>query len=404
MSVDVRHPGTPRGCERIAYMVGFEDQATYSDVYGGGGAMVGLDCHLLRPTDAPSDTLIVFMHPVGGGMYLPMVRGLAAAGHHVLWANSRYRGADYALIMEKVACDLGQAIADAKARLGYSTIVLAGWSGGGSLAMWYQALAEAGEGLADTAAGDPYVVDAAGMPPADAVLMLAAHVSRHQIFTEWIDPSIHDEQRPWDRDPQLNLYDPANPNQPPYRVDFLESFRAAQIARNRRITEWVKGELADIRASSDPNRELAFTVHGTMADPRWLDPTVDPSDRTPGTCYLGDPRVVNDGPVGLARFSTLRSWLSQWSYDDARCDAEAAGNGITVPALVVGNTADDACTPSHTQRLFAAVAHDRKRLHIVDGATHYYTGPDGRAHLQDAIGAIGAFLSDHAIGQRGVTA
>ena len=31
-------PGTPRGCERIAYVVGFQENATYSDVYGGGGA------------------------------------------------------------------------------------------------------------------------------------------------------------------------------------------------------------------------------------------------------------------------------------------------------------------------------------------------------------------------------
>ena len=100
------HPGTPRGCERIAYAVGFMETSTMSDVYGGGGAIVGLDCHLIRPIDRPSDTLIVFMHPVGGGMYLPMIRGLARAGHHVLYANSRYRGADYALIMEKVAADL----------------------------------------------------------------------------------------------------------------------------------------------------------------------------------------------------------------------------------------------------------------------------------------------------------
>ena len=125
------NPGTPKGCERIAYAVGFQENSTYSDVYGGGGAIVGLDCHLIRPINHSSDTLIVFMHPVGGGMYLPMVRELARQGHHVLWANSRYRGADYALIMEKVACDLGEAICDAKDRLGYSNIVLAGWSGGG---------------------------------------------------------------------------------------------------------------------------------------------------------------------------------------------------------------------------------------------------------------------------------
>ncbi len=389
----IRHPGTPEGCERIAYAVGFKETSTYSDVYGGGGAVVGLDCHLIRPIDQPSNRLIVFMHPVGGGMYLPMVRSLAAAGHHVLWANSRYRGADFALIMEKVACDLGEAISDARDRLGYSSIVLAGWSGGGSLSMWYQALAEAGDGISETAAGDSYVVKAERMPPADAVLMLAAHVSRHQIFTEWIDPSILDETRPDKRQPSLNLYDPANPNQPPYSPDYLATFRAAQIDRNRRITDWVKDQLAAIRTSNNPHGEMGFTVHGTMADPRWLDPALEPSDRTPGTCYLGDPAVVNDGPVGLARFSTLRSWLSQWSYDDARCDAIDAGGIITVPALVVGNSADDACTPSHTSRLFDAVAHDRKHLHVVKGASHYYTGRNGREHLAEAIGVISQFLN-----------
>lgn len=386
-------PGTPAGCERIAYAVGFEENSTYSDVYGGGGAVVGLDCHLLRPIGKPSDTLIVFMHPVGGGMYLPMVRGLAAAGHHVLWANSRYRGADYALIMEKVACDLGEAISDAKDRLGYKRIVLAGWSGGGSLSMWYQALAEAGEGISDTAAGDPYTVDSSRLPKADALLMLAAHVSRHRIFTEWLDPSILDESDPYTRDSNLNLYDPTNPNQPPYSAMFLETFADAQVARNRRITAWVKERLDEIRQSDEPNREHGFVVHGTMADPRWLDPTVEPSDRVPGTCYLGDPKVVNDGPVGLARFCSLRSWLSQWSYDDARCDAIASGPKVSVPVLVVGNSADDACTPSHTARLFDAVEHDRKELYVVDGATHYYTGPKGREHMSEAIGVIGEFLT-----------
>ena len=387
------NPGTPKGCERIAYAVGFQENATYSDVYGGGGAIVGLDCHLIRPVDKPSETLIVFMHPVGGGMYLPLVRQLAKRGHHILWANSRYRGADYALMMEKVACDLGEAICDAKDRLGYCNIVLAGWSGGGSLMMWYQALAEAGDGISDTAAGDSYTVDAARLPAANSILMLAAHVSRHRIFTEWLDPSITDESQPHLRDAQLNLYDAANPNQPPYSTDFLALFAQAQIARNRRITARVREKLNVIRVSDSPWSEFAFTVHGTMADPRWLDPRIEPSDRKPGGCYLGDPKIVNDGPVGLARFCTLRSWLSQWSYDDARCDAIASGSKISVPVLVVGNSADDACTPSHTQRLYDAVTHERKHLHVVKGATHYYTGANGAAHMAEACGVIEDFLT-----------
>ena len=390
----MKAPGTPSGCERIAYAISYREEAAFSDVYGGGGNVIGLDCHLVRPADRASDTVLVFMHPTGGGMYLPIVGGLARAGHHVIWANSRYRGTDSALIMEKVAADLGAAIADAKERLGYQRVVLAGWSGGGSLSMWYQSLATAGAGISDTPAGDPYVVAPEALPRADALLMLAAHISRHGTLTEWLDASILEESRPELRDPQLNLYDPDNPNQPPYSQGFLEKYRRAQVDRNRRITAWVQSKLEEIRATERPNEEFAFTVHGTMADPRWLDPAVDPNDRQPRWCYMGDPRIVNDGPVGLARFSTLRSWLSQWSFDHARADALTAAAAVDIPVLVVGNGADDACTPSHTHRIYEAVPHPRKRLHEIAGATHYYTGAKGREHLAESIATIGTFLEE----------
>ncbi len=386
----MRVPGTPPGCERIPYVLGRQEAAVFSDTYGGGGNIIGLDCHLVRPAGSPSDTVLVFMHPTGGGMYLPIVSGLARAGHHCIWANSRYRGTDSALIMEKVAADLGATVADARDRLGYDQVVLAGWSGGGSLSMWYQSLAEAGQGISDTPAGDQYEVGADALPRADAVLALAAHVSRHGTLTEWIDASVLDESRPFERADQWNLYSPANRNTPPYDSDFVDAYRAAQVARNRRITSWVKDQLGSL----DPTEERAFCVQGTMADPRWLDPAIDPSDRRPNWCYLGDPRVANDGPVGLARFCTLRSWLSQWSYDDARADACVAAGKVSVPVLVVGNSADDACTPSHTHRIFDSVTHTRKRLHEINGATHYYTGENGRAHLGEAIATISDFLVD----------
>ena len=132
-----------------------------------------------------------------------------------------------------------------------------------------------------------------------------------------------------------------------------------------------------------------------MADPRWLDPTVDPNERVPGTCYLGDPQVVNMSPVGLARFSTLRGWLSQWSYDDARGDAVSCGPDIAVPALVIGNLADDACTPSHTRRLFEAIGDPDKEMHEIPGATHYYAGPDQRDKLRQAVEIVTDWLVRH---------
>ena len=398
--------------DRIPYLVAFQNNSGVRDVYGGLAEIVVLECYQLKPEAASgtgaapaatsdtgaapaatsdtgaapaatSDTVVIFMHPIGGGAYLPMVNALARAGHHVIYASSRFRGTDSALIMEKVVADLGEVIDDAKTRLGYTRVVLAGWSGGGSLSLYYQQQAAA-----------------LGYIPADAVMLLAAHVSRHGTLTEWLDASILDETDPTNRDPELDLYNPANPNQPPYSPEFLRRYRQAQIDRNRRITAWVKDTLADLEAQGRGDEEHCFVVHGTMADPRWLDPTVDPNERRPGTCYLGDPSVVNNSPIGLARFCSLRSWLSQWSYDDARADGVSCGGDIAVPTLVIGNLADDACTPSHTRRLFEAIGTEvigfaDKEMHEIPGANHYYSGPDQKQTLAKAVDLITDWLGRH---------
>jgi fermentation-respiration switch protein FrsA (DUF1100 family) len=206
-------------------------------------------------------------------------------------------------------------------------------------------------------------------------------------LTEWIDPSITDETRPFERGAALNIYDPACPAQPPYPEDFVATFRAAQVARNRRITAWVKDQLASI----GPNEERAFTVHGTMCDVRWTDPAQDPSDRRPNECYLGVPNIANDGPVGLARFATLRSWLSQWGYDTTNATGLGNAARITCPVLVINNTADLACTPSHARRLFDAVAHSAKEYRDIAGADHYYIErPD---LLPEAVGVCSDWLA-----------
>ena len=380
------------GYERIPYIIVFEEKAAFKDTYGGEVGRVTLKAHLLRPKDRPSGTVIVFMHPIGGGEYLPMPVALARAGFHVIYCNSRYPGVDYALIMEKVAVDLGACIRDARERWGYQKVVLAGWSGGGSLSAFYQAEAEAPT-IRSTPAGDPPDLTAAGLVPADGLMFLAAHVSRARTLTEWMDASILDESRPEDRHPELDLYNPANPHQPPYSAAFIERYRAAQVARNRRITAWVRGKLDDLRHRGRNADEFGFVVHGTMADPRFLDPGIDPNDRKPRWCYLGEPQVVNNGPVGLARFCTLRSWLSQWSLEDSHADGERCTARVQVPVLVVSNSADDACTPSHARRLYEAVAHPRKELAEIAGASHYYIGQPRQ--VEEAVGVVARWLEAH---------
>ena len=362
------------------------DKSRLKEVYGGPTGQVFVECMRVRPDVGDSKTVILFSHPVGGGSFLPLVSALARAGRHVIYCNPRYRGNDTALIMEKCLLDLGACIADLKTRFGYEKVVLGGWSGGGSLSLFYQDQAQTPT-ITHTPAGDEVDIAGAGLQAADGILLLAAHISRSVTMTEWLDPSILDESRPFERDPSLNLYDPAFPETAPYSAAFVQRFRQAQIDRNRRITAWAKDQLAALKAAGDADAERCFVVQGTMSDVRWTDPSQDPSDRRPYTCYLGDPKIVNDGPVGLGRFTTLRSWLSQWSYDESRANGVVNAGRISCPVLVINNTADLACTPSHAQRLFNATASADKSLVHIEGADHYYAErPDLLPRATTAIG------------------
>ena len=357
--------------ERIPYLIVYDEESAFKDTYAGQIGKVVVEAMHLKPA-VPSGSVVIFSHPIGGGAWLPLVTVLAKMGVHTIYCNTRYRGNDTALIMERAVMDFGACIRHAKEKLGYDKVYLGGWSGGGAQSLFYQAEAQDPQ-VTHTPAGDPYDLTAAKFIPADGVLLLAAHLSRNLTLTEWMDASIEDESRPYVRNPKWNLYAPEGPK-PPYSADFIAEYRARQIARNRRITAWVQDELAALKAQGLEQHERCFTVQGTMADPRWLDPLVDPNDRPPGHCMLGDPFVVNDGPVGLARFTTLRSWLSQWSYDLSNGDGLKCAARISGPLLVIENSADDACTPSHAARLMAAADKCSIDHHVIQGANHYYFG------------------------------
>lgn len=353
----------------------YREDAAFREVYGFASAhgMVNLEGIRYVPKGRPSRTLMVYMHPASTLQLLPVPRAMAARGMHVLCAGSRYARNDTALIMEKVVLDFGAYVRHAKSVWGYEHVVLAGWSGGGSLSLLYQAEAE-GPTITHTPAGDPVDIAGAGLLPADAIVFQAAHVSRAVMLAEMIDPSVRDEDDPDDRDVELDLYDPRNPNRAPYTAAYVARFRAAQLARLRRRTAWVRATLERLRERGGGEVERGFVTHRTLADPRFLDPALDPNDRPIGTCYLGNPETVNTGPVGIGRFSTLRAWLSQWSVDDTNAHGEKCAARIRVPLLAIENSADDAVPQPHTRRVFDASASADKEFHIVRGATHYYVG------------------------------
>ena len=100
------------------------------------------------------------------------------------------------------------------------------------------------------------------------------------------------------------------------RPNLSIGYRAAQLARNRRISSWAEEQLALLSvAERSPKglEDLAFVVHGTAADLRFLDPTIDPSDREIGVTLWGAPTIANYMPAGISRVTSCRSWLNQWS-------------------------------------------------------------------------------------------
>ncbi|HEY1560972.1 MAG TPA: alpha/beta hydrolase [Caulobacteraceae bacterium] len=380
---------------RTPYLIVHREDRVRRDVYGAVDDAVVLQAQLMRG-DNPSDTALIVMHPIGAPAYLPVFAQMARAGHHIIACASRYSSGDAPLEMENVVLDLGACIKDAKERQGYQKIVLLGWSGGGSLMAGYQAEAEKPI-VQLTASGEETPLAGAKLIPGDAIMLVASHRSRHQLLTGQIDPSVLDEIDPDKRDPTLDIYDPGNPVQPPYAADFIQSYRRAQIARNRKISEWAKGKLADLKAKGLEHDEFCFVTHRTMADLRWVDPTVDPNQRRPNWTYLGDPRVVNNSASALARFSSLRGWLSQWSYDYAQFDSVASGPRIAVPGMVMTAGADDACPPEHTNLMFEALGSSDKFKVTIDHANHYFTGADGKSHLAEAVAIISGWLAEHGL-------
>lgn len=377
--------------ERVPLIVAFEEKAAFTETYGfaGSGGTIYLESQLMRPPGSAARTLLIFMHPASTLNLMPLPQALARAGFHVMCCASRYAKNDTPLIMEKVAADLGAYVRHARDVLGYEKVVLVGWSGGGSLALFYQSQAEK-PSVTRTPAGDAYDLAAMQLQPADGVVFMAAHTGRARILREWIDPSVRNEDDPDDRIVELDIYDPANPNRPPYTADYVQAFRKAQADRVARITARVRETLDMLKRRGGSEMERPFIVHRTMADPRWLDPALEPNGRKPQWCYLGNPETVNTGPVGLARFSTLRAWLSQWSAEDSRADAVDAAPRISVPLLVVENGADDAVPVSHPQEVFAAATTPDKEFRKVDGADHYYRNQP--AQLADAVSVLRTWM------------
>ena len=307
---------------------------------------------------------------------------IAERGMGFLGWNTRYRGAEAYFLLDGALVDVDAGVRWLRAR-GVECVVLLGNSGGGSLMAAYQSQA-AVPTLTPEYGRSAVSREVQSLAGADLYVSLAAHPGRAEVLTDRMDPSVIDETDPLSVDGELDPY--RADRQPPFEEAFVVAYRAAQRARNERITEWCKAEIDRMAAAGHYDR--LFVVPRLWADLRMIDGSIDPSNRPVPACYLGDPRRANYGVFGVGTVSSLRTWLSMWSLSDSQCGL-AQLRGVDVPALVIDADADTGIFPSDTARIVAALR-DRPAgppvaTHTVS-ADHYLLDPPGaRAATADLV-------------------
>lgn len=184
-----------------------------------------LHANLVASEGYATDVGVIMCHPASNFLSHFLLRAIAEQGIPAMGLNTRYASNEPALIMERAAFDFGTGVRWMADELGFEKIVLLGFSGGGSLASFYQAQAE-NPTVTQTPAGDPAPFATAGLRPADALMLVGAHPGRARVLRHWIDGAVVDETDPYATDPDLDLYARTAPLDP----DWVRQYRDAQLA------------------------------------------------------------------------------------------------------------------------------------------------------------------------------
>jgi pimeloyl-ACP methyl ester carboxylesterase len=339
------------------------------------------------PKGLTPKTAIIASHYSGDWSHHYLAEHMARRGYGFLGWNTRFVGPAVAsgFVLEHALIDLGVGVRWLRETVGVEKVVILGNSGGASLMGAYQ-----GQAM------DPHIEPGTApselvenLLPADLYISLAGHPGRARIFTEWLDPSVTNENDPQSCDPDLDMFNPKNG--PPYSAEFIQRYRAGQVARNERITRWAEKELERLRegipvgnlalsgnatfgvAHQDGVFDRFFGIPRQFADPRFLDLTIDPSKRVAG-CYMGDPRQSNYSNFGLVPMTSAREWLTVWSLSRTQIRIDRQLSRITQPALVIYANHDQGTFPSHAKEIYEALASKDKTLMGQDGV-HYFEDP-----------------------------
>jgi hypothetical protein len=354
---------------------------------------------LYRPPGREPRTCVYLMHPRADFGRHYVVPGLTARGYAVFCQNSRYLNNDTDMLHERLLFDIAAGMRYVRGS-GFGPVVLLGNSGGGSLLSFYQSQASRppGKRLTATPGGERSDLTGEEMPEADAYIAVAAHPGEGKFLLNAIDPAVVDEHDPLRSDPEWDMYNPANgyrawPEESRYDASWLAGYREKQRERVRRLDAIAREALDEQRRARErakspdfatfaDDERMAVTrtarlwrymvIYRTLANPAYLDPTIEPNRRRLGSIFApADPIVGNYGPGGLARTMTPRAWLSTWSGLSSQAELPDTIEHVTVPTLIVYADGDSDIFPSEQKEALAASGAADKTLLGLEYADHY---------------------------------
>jgi pimeloyl-ACP methyl ester carboxylesterase len=329
------------------------------------------------------------------------VPDFVAAGFACLGLNGRCFNNDAQAIHEQLILDVNAGVKFLRDR-GAKKVILFGNSGGGSLSAFFQAQAQLPQGkrIAETPAGDKTKLNDVEMFPADALVLVSAHKGQGLILNECADPAVIDENDPLKNNAELDMYNSENgfkpaPEQSRYSMDFIQKYRAAQLARIERLDNLAREYIHETRQHEQAynnasnlsfnahhalGRRAAFekvmVIYRTMANLHYTDHSIDPSSRAYGSLLSDRPDLMNMQYMGFARVLTPQAWLSTWSGISSNANLPNNLAQLSFPVLVINANKDREIYPGDAKIIWQAVASSDKKF-LEFEAEHYFEAEFG---------------------------
>ena len=133
-----------------------------------------------------------------------------------------------------------------------------------------------------------------------------------------------------------------------------------------------------------------LVIYRTLADPAYLDLSIDPDDGRWARCSPSPTRFdANYGRGGLARTMTSRGWLSTWSGLSSHAKLADTMPQVKVPTMLVHPTADTEIRIWQAKEIVDNAGAADKTYVEMKGAPHYLEG-----HRPEALAIVAEWLGE----------